>query len=376
MFFNRHKEPKNLGYVEDLLFEQDERHLVWEPEVFGGELPKEYRIAGDSWTLNQGQTSSCTAHGLVHSFATITGKKLSPRYSFSKIKTDSAYNSSQLGWGAYTVDNMKLLQKDGICDYDLAPNEKTQNDDTYINLNITDEMKQSAYKNRGGVYVSVSPQSGSQLDRFDRMKEYLIIEKRPFLLGMIWHPEYNRKDNPTGIIPLKPTQSQGSGHIVSCVGYARYNNHEYLICENSFGADWGQKGEVWLPKGFVSFRASLAFIPDKRAKDLGYIVPTAPVAPSERSKRREQLMWQDFEQTVIEAFFPLNVEEGSRLANKAARAMMQREKLKIIFALTYLGWAPADLKHHYYARSRNKVDEKAYNLNLLMKKKEYVSSHQ
>ena len=373
MFFSRHKEPQNLGYVEDVSFEQDERRLIWEPEVFGGELPKDFLLASDGWTLNQGQSTSCTSHGLVHSVATITGKRLSPRYSFSKIKTDSEYNSSRIGWGAYTVDNMRLLQKEGICDFDLAPNDKRGNDDEYINLTITDEMKQSAHKNRGGVYVSVSPQAGSDLDRFDKMKEYLAIEKRPFLLGMMWHKEYNHKDNPTGIIPLKPVQSQGSGHIVSCIGYAHYNNHEYLVCENSFGADWGHKGEVWLPKGFVDLRASLAFIPDQRAKDLGYVIPTAPVAPKERSKRREQLVWQDFAQIVIERWFPLNVEEGARMANKAGRAMMEREKLKIIFALAYLGWVPDDLRHHYYARSRSREDAKAYHFDLYMKKKDFYA---
>jgi len=358
------------GYVHDDAFEQDERSLKYDPGVFGGvNPPDEFFVEEDDWTMNQGATSSCTCFGMAHCVAMIAGLKVSPRYAFTRIKHDDAYKSSQLGWGAYTTDCMKLMQKEGICDYDLAPNTQTHSDAAFTSLQITDEMRASAEKNKGGAYMIVAPRMGSQQERFEKIKEFLYTEKRPCVVGVSWHREYNRAYNPTGIIPYKRYTSRAPGHIVAAVGYTKLNGHDYLVCENSYGESWGDKGRVWIPVGPSDIHSAYAFLPKERSDDLGYVVPELPVPKEERNAPRERANWYDFEQNWIGLHFPLDVQEDAAQANREARAMIQKEKLLITYALTYLGYTPTDMKNHYYARSRNKVDTSAYKMDLTKPKK-------
>lgn len=54
----------------------------------------------------------------------------------------------------------------------------------------------------------------------------------------------------TGIVPMPQTgEEYQGGHAVTCVGYDR--TKKMFLVQNSWGADWGLKGEFWIPFDYL-----------------------------------------------------------------------------------------------------------------------------
>src|SRR3990167_6732500 len=153
------KDAEVTGMVPNLEADDDPRNLRYEDlmQMAGEvEMPESGDIENYDWTLNQNRTLSCTCHSTVHAINSMTGKKLSARYAYTKIKTDPKYPSSRLDHGAYMVDSLKLMANEGIPDYELAENVSMESDEAYTKLVVTDEMLKSAERNKGGQYIYVT----------------------------------------------------------------------------------------------------------------------------------------------------------------------------------------------------------------------------
>lgn len=375
-FFSLFQPEITTGLVENPEQDGDPRNLTFdEIAPLGGvaEVPESGDIEKGDWTLNQAKTSSCTCHSSVYSFNQATGWQLSPRYAFHQIKTDPKYPSSQLGWGAFLVDSLKLMINEGICEYKLAPNESTNSDDAYKALPISPAMEESAKRHKGGSYVYITTSAKDNLTRFDDIVSQLAYQmslppgKRTGVkTGVTWRGSFNTQARIGGVVRPETPTGTSSGHDILAVAWKRINGHEYLGFRNSFGPTWGDKGRVWLPKGFFIISSAITYLPPAETKEMEIVIPK-PVDESLRNKHKERANAQELT-ALVELKFPLDVNKEARSMNASAVSEFGTKKLLFIQAVSYLGWTFTDIINYLYARSRGKTKEKAFNLDFSKQK--------
>lgn len=358
------KQPET-GMIFDDVQDNDPRNLLYDdfaPLAGEQDIPNEGDVEKGSWTLNQNKTTACTCHSTVHAINQVLGRELSARYAFYKIKTDPKYRSSQLPYGAYMIDSIKLMIDEGIAEYFIAQNLSTESDKAYLAYSPTVTVTESAKRNKGGAYLYVT--SGSDnLVKFDSIRRYMFEQQKPVKVGVQWRGSFNaaRKG---GIVPVEQPTGSTSGHDMLAVAWKRINGHEYLGFRNSWGPSWGDNGRIWLPKGFFKISAAIAYLPPEVVKKVELVIPDK--MPN-RDYVKEKYMAQEIRRAVY-AKFPLDVNLKAAKANEVARALMGSQWLLIVQAITYRGWTITDLVNFLYARSRNKTDSKAFNLDLSQNK--------
>src|SRR5579872_5100534 len=79
-----------------------------------------------------------------------------------------------------------------------------------------------------------------------------LAQSQPVILGIMVYASFESASvAQTGIIPLPAANEQLlGGHAIVCVGYSDANS--WLICKNSWGADWGDKGYFYLPYSYIT----------------------------------------------------------------------------------------------------------------------------
>lgn len=353
------------GMVPNPEQDNDPRNIRYDEVVLGApEIPESGDVEIDRWTLNQAKTSACTCHSTVSGVLNATTWRLSPRYAYKKIKTDPKYPSSRLGWGGYMIDSLKLMVNEGVCEYVFAPNNNTTSDASYLDFLINSQMEDSAAKHKGGSYVYVSS-GGNSDDNFDRIRKFMYEQNLPVKVGVDWRGSFNNARK-GGIVPPVTPSGSLTGHDMLAVAWNVIDGQEYLGFRNSFGDTWGDKGRVWLPKGFFKISAAIAYLPPEKTEEVG-IVPLLPTE-EKRNKHRERANAEEL-RAMIEVKFPLDVPGDARLANMKAREIKEKEWLVIWSGVTYRGWSFTDVINYLYARSRNKTTNKAYSLDFSQPKK-------
>lgn len=349
-------QEQQFGLVPNPEQDSDPRNIRYEEVVLGAqEIAESGNVEKDTWTLNQGRTSACTCHSTVSNVLNISGWKLSPRYAFKKIKTDPKYPSSRLSWGAYMIDSLKLMVNEGISEYVYMPNDATTSDENYIDFSISPQMEVSADRHKGGSYVFVSS-GGDSLLNFDLIRRFMAEQGLPVKVAVDWKKSFNNARK-GGVVPVGLVKESAQGHDMLAVAWKRINGHEYMGFRNSFGDTWGDKGRVWLPKGFFKISSAVAYLPPDKTSELG-VVTLLPVE-EKRNKHRERANAEEL-RAIIEAKFPLNVEERAKQVNLRARELKEREWLLLWSAVTYRNWSFTDVVNYLYAHSRNKTETKAF----------------
>lgn len=359
-------EELNSGLVENTEHLNDPRNVLYDDlEPLGGvlTLPSEYRLTESSWTLYQGGTSSCTCHAAVHALNVATGRELSPRHAFWKIKTQDKYPSKQLGWGAYTKDAIAAIIE-GVSSYKYAPNDNIINasDKDYLAFEENAANIQSAKEEQGGSYVYVAAGSASEEEMFDKVCRFIFTERLPVLIGMRWYSAFNKAAKKTGYIPaVAPTGSQ-SGHLVTAVGWQLKDGVRYLVVKNSFGSWWGDHGYTYIPVGFKIITSAVAIIPKT-------VLVIPPKLEEPRDVLKEKLIAASLRKEIYEKFpITSDIPVAAYDANMIARSLAGRMWLTLVPAVTYRGWTNTDVINYLYAQSRKKTDTKAYTLDFSKQK--------
>ncbi len=369
------KDSEHLGYVHNEDHDTDPRNLAYDDiVVFGAPIiPKDGFISARKHrVLNQGRTSSCTMHSTFGCTHQTSGAEISPRHGYWKIKTDSKYPSSKIGYGAYLKDSVAVLVNEGVCDYDLAPNEGyVGKEDAYLRLQETPEMRESAKDNKGGSYVYVTRSRGSQAI-FDATVRYMFEQKRPVKIGMKWYREYNKARN-GGVVPAKFPDSSWSGHDMCAVAWREdYNGEPYLGLINSWGPYWGDNGMIWIPRNYSHLYTGIAYVPPDKETELKIDKEIkAEIKITERNIHKERAIAYDLRRFIDEVWFENIGTEEQRTANAVARGIAGRRWYVIVKAVTYFGWKYSDVKNYLYAHSRGKTETKAYELDFSIKRSDY-----
>lgn len=372
--FKKHvDQPTGALFNEEQL--NDPRNLSYEEMntelPFGAQIPDAFDIrARRMEPFNQGRTSSCTCQGVAGAIFETEGKLLSPRYAYSRIKTDPKYPSSRIDYGGYMIDPIKLKINEGICGYDLLPNDATGGDYEFITQEINDVQRESAARNKGGSYIYATTSRGSEAI-FDATIRYMWEQKRPVVLGVTWKQRWSgyNKTRKTGVFPTRLVEGPGTGHVILAVAYKIIDGEPYVGCLNSWGKWWGDNGMVWFPRNYTKFYSPIAYIPPVKEKVLK-IEKEVDVELPERNPDRERANMRELV-PMVEKKFPMDVGITAQTRNKVARDKFGREKLMLIKAVSYLGWKFTDVINYLYAHSRGKIDTDAYNLNFKIYRKDY-----
>jgi C1A family cysteine protease len=192
---------------------------------------------------DQGELGSCTANAIAgaYQFDEIKEKEQSnftPSRLFIYYNERKLEGSVNVDAGAEIRDGIKTINQIGVCPETLWP---------YDISKFKDEPPANCYdvaKNHKSVeYKQV-------LQDLQQMKQCL-INGYPFVIGISVYESFESKEvAKTGTVPMpKHNEKFLGGHAMLCVSYD--DNKKVFGCRNSWGSDWADKGNCYLPYEYL-----------------------------------------------------------------------------------------------------------------------------
>lgn len=355
---------REFGLIDNPEQDQDPRNVLYseialgiaaaEAEAAGvlPEKPKEFRLERPNVILNQGSIPACVAHAGAHAFAQMTQKIVSPRDGWNRMKKGNEYPSAALTYGAYLVDIAKVLVKYGMTSLDLLPNVPVNDSGKYLDFFRTEQMELAAVENRVGGYAFLFS-GADDLQRYEDITDYIWRERRSVLFACSWRTSYNLARKGGVVKPELPT-GKSTGHAMCVDGWKSIDRHEYLDVTNSWGPSWGDKGRIYLPKGFTRITGAIGLTP---------LIVQPPTKPTVRDKGRERANATDMRQWLFQNYPERKDAMGRVLFT--TREDIRFGKIRglagthwplLVNAVTYYGWT----QHDVYDWLEANVDGKTY----------------
>lgn len=222
----------------------DSRDYIFKATAVASTLPQKVDIRSQmSPIVDQGNLGSCTANAIASGLREYLELKAQDtyvalsrlylywheRYLEGTVSTDS---------GAEIRDGMKVLNSLGVC---------PEVDFPYVI---------STYKNTPSTKAEADA-AQYKIAEYSRVSNITALKTSlaasyPVVIGFYVYSSFESDAvTETGIVPLPKTGEELlGGHAVLAVGYD--DSTSYVICRNSWGADWGDKGYFYLPYTFWS----------------------------------------------------------------------------------------------------------------------------
>ena len=228
--------------------ETDPRDYVF--GVSAAAIPEEYLPEVKAAVHDQGQINNCATHALSASLENSLGGKIG----FGWYYGNRRY-SDHKGQGTIERDLLKAAQKDGGLSWEKYPYEE--------------EMP-------------------AAMERFEELAKKLLPDSRKLVIGNYWalrsfdevrRALYEGKfvqlglqlfagikkvtaESPVLAEPsLSGTQVEEwlGGHMVWATGYCVRNGVRCIRCRNSWGPDWGENGDFYVPEGYFTWAERMGF---------------------------------------------------------------------------------------------------------------------
>ena len=194
--------------------------------------------------LNQGELGSCTANAIssAHLFDQMKQRargKFQPSRLFiyyNERRMEGTINSDA---GAYIRDGFKSIAKEGVC-----PETQWLYDVTKFAVKPTAGCYREATKHQAIQYLRLQQTLG-------QLKGCL-AEGYPFVFGFTVYQSFESAQVArTGKVPL-PSMGESvlGGHATMAVGYS--DADQRFIVQNSWGAEWGDKGYFYMPYSYLT----------------------------------------------------------------------------------------------------------------------------
>lgn len=228
---------------------------------------------------SQGYIGSCTAFAATALFDFIRRKSSAinwmPSPLFTYYATRLAANLENQNSGATVKEALKSTVRDGVCMERLWPYEQGK-----YRERPPEEAWADAEKHQALEYLWISD--------FDKnIWLNCLNDGYPFMFGMYL---YNSFFDPLisltgGFItdPDRDNEKRVGGHCMLAVGYIKdYNGKEYVIAQNSWGAEWGDRGYCYIPMSYMMSNDTFDFwtikLTEINEEDTGDPIPE-PVKP-------------------------------------------------------------------------------------------------
>ena len=228
--------------------ETDPRDYVF--GVSGAAIPEEYLPEVKAAVHDQGQINNCATHALSASLENSLGGKIG----FGWYYGNRRY-SDHKGQGTIERDLLKAAQKDGGLSWEKYPYEE--------------EMP-------------------AAMERFEKLAKKLLPDSRKLVIGNYWalrsfdevrRALYDGKFVQLGlqlfagikkVTAESPVLAEPSisgtqveewlgGHMVWATGYCVKNGVRCIRCRNSWGPDWGENGDFYVPEGYFTWADRMGF---------------------------------------------------------------------------------------------------------------------
>ena len=228
--------------------ESDPRDYVF--GVSGAAIPEEYLPEVKAAVHDQGQINNCATHALSASLENSLGGKIG----FGWYYGNRRY-SDHKGQGTIERDLLKAAQKDGGLSWEKYPYEE--------------EMP-------------------AAMERFEKLAKKLLPDSRKLVIGNYWalrsfdevrRALYEGKFVQLGlqlfagikkVTAESPVLAEPSisgtqveewlgGHMVWATGYCVKNGVRCIRCRNSWGEDWGENGNFYVPEGYFTWAERMGF---------------------------------------------------------------------------------------------------------------------
>jgi C1A family cysteine protease len=189
--------------------------------------------------FNQGQLGSCTANssGAMFAFAHGGGpySRLQIYYNSRLIEGTVSYDS-----GAFLRDVIQVLANTGAgleADWPYDESKFTM-EPPVVEMNEAASNKALEY---------------SRLVTREDFRNCL-VQGHPFVIGFSVYSSFEGEQvAQTGVVPMPSVNDQMmGGHAVCVIGYnTNFNGGDYYEVRNSWGADWGDQGNFWIPAAYI-----------------------------------------------------------------------------------------------------------------------------
>ena len=228
--------------------ETDPRDYVF--GVSAAAIPEEYLPEVKAAVHDQGQINNCATHALSASLENSLGGKIGFNWYYGNRRY-----SAHKGQGTIERDLLKAAQKDGGLSWEKYPYEE--------------EMP-------------------AAMERFEKLAKKLLPDSRKLVIGNYWalrsfdevrRALYEGKFVQLGlqlfagikkVTAESPVLSEPSisgtqveewlgGHMVWATGYCVKNGVRCIRCRNSWGPDWGENGDFYVPEGYFTWAERMGF---------------------------------------------------------------------------------------------------------------------
>lgn len=205
--------------------------------------------------FDQGYLGSCTANAICAFMSFLDknyGYQSGLHFDYSRLylywHERSLEGTVDYDSGAYIRDGFKILQQRGCAGEGEFP---------YVESTFRNTP--SAEAEEAAAFHKIASYRRLNANNPQHLKESL-AEGYPVVLGIELYESFESAEVArTGIVPFPDRTKEYAlgGHAVLAMGYTVINGIEYIICRNSWGADWGDGGYFYLPMRFIGY-----FIPD------------------------------------------------------------------------------------------------------------------
>lgn len=231
---------------------EDVRDFKYE-DVFGAPppAPLEDFLVSTPIIKDQGRTDLCTAYMATEGASAQDEMVFEPAYTFAQTKK---ILGSIEGYGANPRVACQAVQKFGALPYRMTRqhiDEITEYDRDYLANweNWSAEDVRNADEFRKESFFDVVMSGG---DVFDSMVSALYAnraQKRLIMTGCKWRGSWNLTEG--GIVPDEYS-TEGIGHAFVFIGQKIIDAIQYLVCQNSFGTDYGDDGLFYFPRSVIN----------------------------------------------------------------------------------------------------------------------------
>ncbi len=228
--------------------ETDPRDYVF--GVSAAEIPEEYLPEVKAAVHDQGQINNCATHALSASLENVLGGKIG----FGWYYGNRRY-SDHKGQGTIERDLLKAAQKDGGLSWEKYPYEEEMPAAMERFEKVADGMLAAALKLSIGNYWA--------LRSFDEVRRAL-YEGKFVQLGLQLFAGIKKVTAENPVLPepsISGTQVEEwlGGHMVWATGYCVKNGVRCIRCRNSWGEDWGENGNFYVPEGYFTWAERMGF---------------------------------------------------------------------------------------------------------------------
>lgn len=203
-------------------------------------FPSNYMVGKPIKIKDQGDTDFCAAFATCAVSELQEGLELNPLWQFAKIKQ---LEGDWEGWGADLRMACKSAVKMGSLPETLAPFHLGERSRDYLAnwTNWDSNLDLSALYHCKKTYWRVE-------DGFEGFRTALYLNKAAILTGVIWCNEWTYAEG--GVIDKAGTKTEG--HALAAIGWRTIGSKLFLVVQNSYSDEVGDKGLYYFSKELVN----------------------------------------------------------------------------------------------------------------------------